>query len=511
MPKFSSREEYEQWKKEKIKSNFEKLQESQKEEERREIPESEAKKIQPVLKQEELRPLGELFRDSWEIFKSRFWTLIALYLLSVILLVTIAGIFLGIGYLLSLLFPEHNKALLAVGALMGMIPGFIAMFWSMTAFTYAVVYENLGIRDALEKGWQKVWSFIWLFTITGFIITGGFFLLVIPGIIFAVWFIFAQFILVSEDDRGMNAVLKSKEYVKGKWFDIFLRLFVIWLIAGILGAVPFIGPILSIIYFPFMMIFIYLIYENLKVLKGKGFSYAHSSGEKLKWIGAGVLGYVVLPLLLIGILGTTLTIPLLMLKGMLSSQEQNIFIPPPRESPPFSTEPETQGEYGVPFTPEATKSEATGEALIERDGAMETYNLKTGFFSDTRFENPRRAIIEFQIPDEKHSNARRIKITLDSTRTGEHYADGKDYSIFAEDKVKIGEPTPHGLSASFIFIADGGQIFPPKDSCTINITSPYTGTPESIFDGEVNNCVVHSAGIDHTISAKFTVRGIPSR
>jgi hypothetical protein len=326
MPKFNSREEYEQWKKDKLKNNLEKFQQPE------ETQEAEKDKIdstltslapqssQPVTTLIELRPIGELFKESWEFFKSRFVTLIALYLLSIVFLFVLIGIFSGIGYLLSTLFPENKNAVIAAGIFTGMIPGFIAMFWVFAAFTFAVVDETLGIREALGKGWQKLGPFMWLASLLGFIITGGFFFLVIPGVIFLVWFVFAQFILASEDERGMNAILKSKGYVRERWFDIFLRLFVIWLVSAILGIVPLIGPILSLLFFPFTMIFICLIYQDLKAIKGEEFIYPHSSGEKFKWIGIGALGYIVLPLLIIGILGASLTIPLLMLKGMMSSQ-----------------------------------------------------------------------------------------------------------------------------------------------------------------------------------------------
>ena len=191
----------------------------------------------------------------------------------------------------------------------------------MTAFTFAVTDESLGIRDALAKGWKKVYSFMWLVSILGFLVTGGFLLMFIPGIIFLVWFSFAQFILASEDDRGMNALLKSKEYVRDRWFEVFLRLFVIWLVSGALGMIPLAGPIVSIVFFPFMMIFIHLIYKDLKTLKGEFLTYPHSSGEKLKWIGAGSLGYIVFPIvvtaILIGIFGASLLTILSLLKGML--------------------------------------------------------------------------------------------------------------------------------------------------------------------------------------------------
>lgn len=271
-------------------------------------------------KTDELTSISDLLGNSWELFKNRFWTLNSLYLLSVFFLLFFIGVFLGIGFLLAMLFPENKHALIAGSVVVGMIPGFIGMFWGFSAFIFAVTDGTLGIRDSLKKGWHRVLSFLWLYNLAGFIITGGFLLLVVPGVIFLIWFAFAQFILASEDERGMKALLKSKEYVRGKWFDVFLRLFVIWIMSACVGMVPVIGPIVSLLFFPFVMIFIYLVYRDLKEIKGDGMAYPQSAGEKAKWLGAGALGYVLLPLLVLGILGATLiTVPLLMLKGLLTS------------------------------------------------------------------------------------------------------------------------------------------------------------------------------------------------
>ncbi len=175
------------------------------------------------------------------------------------------------------------------GGIVGMVAGMIAASWGYAAFIFAVADEVLGIGDSLEKGGQKIGAFIWLLSIIGYIVMGGFLLFLIPGVMFAVWFTFAQFILAGEDEKGMNALLKSKEYVRGYFWDILLRLFIIWLVSGVIGIVPIIGPILSILFMPFMMIFIYLIYEDLRSIKGD-VAYSSSTGEKFKWIGIGTLG-----------------------------------------------------------------------------------------------------------------------------------------------------------------------------------------------------------------------------
>jgi hypothetical protein len=246
----------------------------------------------------------------------------------------------------------------------------------------------------------------------------------------------------------------------------------------------------------------------------------YSLGTRFKWIGAGALGYVVFPLVLFVTMGATLTVPLLMLKGMLSDSKIQFKSTENQGGAPFrigskphqqsrAEDSESQLPSGASPFSEAKKPEATGEALIIRDGASETFLLQTGFFSETRMANPRKASIQFQIPAEKHSNARRIEMILDATKTGEHSIDGN----FMRDTFmgRSSEQSEQDHKPRFQYVADGGQVFFPKDSCTVVVTSPYTGTADSIFAGEVKNCVVTSAGISHTISAEFKMIGAPSR
>ena len=55
-------------------------------------------------------------------------------------------------------------------------------------------------------------------------------------------------------------------------------------------------------------------------------------------------------------------------------------------------------------------------------------------------------------------------------------------------------------------------MFPPKEGCAIEVASPYTGPPDSVFEGSISGCTVHSAGIDRQlVSVKFAMRGAPSR
>jgi|GEM_PF-699604 len=246
--------------------------------------------------------IGNLFERTWDVFKRRIGTLIVLYLLTIALVLIPLGIFVLIAYLISLAFPGSTEAIIVAGSVIGTLAGIIAGCWGFGAFFCAVADEGLGIKDALDKGGQKIWAFIWVFLLLGYIVPGGFLLFFIPGILFMVWFAFAVFILSNEDEKGMDALLKSKGYVKGYWFDVFGRLFVIWLASIGIGMIPFIGMILSVMFVPFEMIFVYLIYEDLRSAKGD-VSYPSTSWEKLKWIFIATLGYIIVPIIIIASLG----------------------------------------------------------------------------------------------------------------------------------------------------------------------------------------------------------------
>ncbi|MEW6416978.1 MAG: hypothetical protein AB1480_02525 [Nitrospirota bacterium] len=294
-------------------------------------------KIAPVIPSEKLTVtglsnIGELFGRTWDIFKSRVGTLIVLYFLSIVFMAVPLGIFLGAGYMISILYPDTKVISLAGGGILGMTIGMIGMFWGMAAFLFAVVNKDLRITDALEKGWQKCWSFIWLSMVVGFIITGGFLLLLIPGIIFLVWFSLAQFVFANEDERGLNAIIKSKEYVRGYFLDVFVRLLLLWIISAVIGIIPLIGPVLAVLFVPFTMIFIYLIYSDLREIKGD-ISPSPSTGEKFKWVGISALGYIAVPVIVVAFMGTSLIAPLILLKGMMKSHDQKIIIMPQPESP----------------------------------------------------------------------------------------------------------------------------------------------------------------------------------
>ena len=279
--------------------------------------------VSASLPREGLARIGELFSNTWETFKSRFWTLVLLYILAAVFCLVAFGIFFGIGFLLASVAPDAREVILVVSGFIGAIAGIIAVTWGVGAFICAVADFDMGIKDALSQGSQKIWSFLWIFSLLDYILSGGFLLFIVPGIIFSTWFFFSQFILAREDVRGMDALLKSKEYISGYWFDVFLRFLLIWVISLAINMIPFIGFILSIAFTPFLWIYTYLVYDDLKATKGD-VTYISTTGEKAKWLGIATLGYILAPLLLIMFMGTYLMSSLFSFTSILNPNFSNM-------------------------------------------------------------------------------------------------------------------------------------------------------------------------------------------
>jgi hypothetical protein len=101
--------------------------------------------------------------------------------------------------------------------------------------------------------------------------------LVIPGIYLFIGFQFSKYILVVEGKKGWDALDRSRDYVRGRWWPVFGRfllyfapLYVLNLLPNFLPGIEakFVGScILVSLVSPFGVIFFYKIYENLVVLK----------------------------------------------------------------------------------------------------------------------------------------------------------------------------------------------------------------------------------------------------
>ncbi|MFA5249685.1 MAG: hypothetical protein WC397_04100 [Candidatus Paceibacterota bacterium] len=266
----------------------------------------------PAKENVRLLKASELLGQAWRLYKDRAWTLIGLALFPIAAMV-VFGIIPGAAYVFS-----KNSFSIIVGFLALYLVAIIAQFWGQIALIYAIKdsQERIGVNESLRRAWPKIVSFWWVGLLSGFIVLGGLFLFIIPGIIFSFWFMFAIYVLVDENIGGMGALLKSKAYAQGQIWNaigknlfIFLLYFLMllpffifsWTAPSIFGEeiTSIIGGLINLpvqlIALPLLMAYFFLFYKNVKEAKGQ-FEFKPSGKGWL--IFAGIMGLFIIPIFL---------------------------------------------------------------------------------------------------------------------------------------------------------------------------------------------------------------------
>lgn len=226
-----------------------------------------------------------LLNQAWEIYKKRFKVFLGIIALPIFVLLPIVAVFL----ILAMVFLHFDSlsilalfvSPLGVGLMLILtLVSFVGQLWSQVALLYAIKdrEENIGIKESYRRGWGKITSYFWISLLSGFVIAGGTFLFFVPGLIFFVWFSLASFVLIYENKKGWQALLASKEYVKGNWWRVFWRLLfigtIIWLFFYLINVISGLVTVLDIgdilfcvgylLLIPIVTIYLVLIYESLK-------------------------------------------------------------------------------------------------------------------------------------------------------------------------------------------------------------------------------------------------------
>ena len=267
----------------------------------------------------ELAGIGDLLGRAWAIYKERMWTLIAVGCAAVFLPLVSLAIPLGLGYVIWSSVPDLKAVIMVVSLLLALAGAVWFGNWGMSAFLTAVVDEQCGVKEAFRQGRPKTLAHAWLGALTGLIVTGAYLLLAIPGVIFTVWFFFAPFVFIEEDGRGMNALLKSKEYVRGRWFGVCLRLIAIWLILALISSIPIAGQVLALFLIPFGFIYTFLMYKDLKALMGDR-AFQPAKRAKIGVLATGTVGYLLPVVIVFAFMGSVLFMPVSMLKAKVTGE-----------------------------------------------------------------------------------------------------------------------------------------------------------------------------------------------
>jgi len=138
--------------------------------------------------------------------------------------------------------------------------------------------EETDLTKAYERSYKSFFSYLWVQVLFILSILGGLILLIIPAIIFGIWYAFSNFTFFAEGLKGRAALGKSHFLVKGRWWGVFGRLLLVGLIISIvllplslLSLIPYFGQFVNLfsrsLSTIFMLVFTYFLYKGLKEIK----------------------------------------------------------------------------------------------------------------------------------------------------------------------------------------------------------------------------------------------------
>jgi hypothetical protein len=226
-----------------------------------------------------MRSVNDLIKDTIKTYADNWAFLIKALLVSVALVLPlILGFIPPAAAAMGAIFVKQKVLMILLAAvffLVFIILSIIVGSWSQT-FIYQSIYQAakgkpLSIRKMLQLAWPKWFSYFLASLISGLLIFLGFILLIIPGIIFIVWFFLVPYVVVVEEASPIEALKRSKKTVRGHFWEVLGRLALLFffpaLLAAILVRLGFIGTIANFLLSPLWMIAGYLIYEDLAKAK----------------------------------------------------------------------------------------------------------------------------------------------------------------------------------------------------------------------------------------------------
>ncbi len=167
-------------------------------------------------------PIAEIIRLSWNTYISKMKKYLPL--------LGLMFVFSALSSLASILFTDvlQLPQVFAMLATAGASAVFYLLNFGVTIFLIlytARFLENKKADFKFKDLLAVFWPALLISIVTALITLGGFLMIIVPGVIFTVWYAFAIYLVILEKKKGVGALLhESREMSRGKFWPIFGRL-----------------------------------------------------------------------------------------------------------------------------------------------------------------------------------------------------------------------------------------------------------------------------------------------
>ncbi len=221
--------------------------------------------------------ITSLLKASWRRYAASLNVFALIYVLYFVPMALVVAVMSSI-YRMA---PKPLNPLVLAWLVAGGVMALLVSVWGQAAFIYAASGRFRETKKLLKEALEKTASFAWVYVIFGLLVLAGMVFFIVPGIIALVWFSFSVYVLAIDGDKGIGAIIKSRQYVRGQWWPVFSRYLPVLLLYIALNLTPVLGPLLWMIFMPFLITYQCILFEEIKAAKGPVES--PQAAQKKRW------------------------------------------------------------------------------------------------------------------------------------------------------------------------------------------------------------------------------------
>jgi hypothetical protein len=175
----------------------------------------------------------DYFNQSWKEYKTNFKSIFKFVLIFY-------GLFLILRFLVDVIWvgfdekvrdfvlnPEIGKSMfeasvsyLSISFLLSIIGILLSLFISGGILAVSLKGKRFRFEDIVSEGKSFYFRYFWFNIVLGIFLVGLFLLLIIPGIIFSIYWIFGVYVLYDEREGILKSLKKSRNIVRGRWWGV---------------------------------------------------------------------------------------------------------------------------------------------------------------------------------------------------------------------------------------------------------------------------------------------------
>lgn len=250
-----------------------------------------------------LESFSSLFKKSINDFKSCFENIL-LFSVAYLGVIFVTPLIIIMGLSLGILNVFLGLAVVIIGVL-ALLTGYFIL---NNGLLYSLRNKSK-LKESLKFSLKNFWPLAWISIAIGAAIFSGAVAFIIPGIIISFFLTFSVMVFMDDGTKGINALVKSKNYIKGHFGEVAGKIALLGLIAAVASIVlSGLGPIGTfaaniLLITPFSFCFLWNLFESLKKIEPDNLP-----PKKRDWVKPVVIIGLVLSVITITILSLALIV-----------------------------------------------------------------------------------------------------------------------------------------------------------------------------------------------------------